>query len=411
MPLVGTWFLPRDHRAGDLLNILILGASVRAAAHSALRAGWRPVGVDLFADRDLTASCQAHRVSPAQYPGELEAVAGGLPNGPWFYTGALENHPDLVDRVARHRPLWGNAGSALRAARDPQAVADALQRAGLPCPGVRLDPRGLPRDGRWLVKPLASSSGRGIAPLGPGSTRPALPSYYQERIDGIPLAALALGHHVGARLLGVTWQWLGRPGAPFAYRGSIGPWPLSGGEQKRIAHLGTALASAFGILGLFGIDLILKDGEPWPVEINPRYTASVEVLELVLMRPLLADHGQVFDPTLRLPLLGTRTGRAQLPGVVGKAILFAERTCTLPIPARSSYRRRDWFAVPRLADVPQIGERFEAGQPVLTVFARAVSLEACRERLERKLAAWNDRLRPETSADPISSSGSSLPET
>jgi uncharacterized protein len=200
-----------------------------------------------------------------------------------------------------------------------------------------------------------------------------------------------LAQRSGATLLGVTWQWVGRPGAPFAYRGSVGPWPLKRPERARIAHLGRVLASAFGLVGLFGIDLILRAGQPWPVEINPRYTASVEVLELALGRALLADHGQVFGgaATPKQPRIPDTARR----GVVGKAILFAEHRCTVDIPARYSFQRRHWFAIPRLADVPHPGERFRPGEPVLTVFARAASIEDCRVRLERRLAAWQAHLR------------------
>ena len=51
-----------------------------------------------------------------------------------------------------------------------------------------------------------------------------------------------------------------------------------------------ALASAFGLVGWFGVDYVLRDGNPWPVEINPRYTASLEIHELASGRSLLAEH-------------------------------------------------------------------------------------------------------------------------
>ena len=43
--------------------------------------------------------------------------------------------------------------------------------------------------------------------------------------------------------------------------------------------LGTVLAQAFRLVGLFGVDGVLDAERFWPVEVNPRYTASVEVLE------------------------------------------------------------------------------------------------------------------------------------
>ena len=48
------------------------------------------------------------------------------PAGPWMYTGALENHPDLVRALSERRPLWGNDAATLRRARSPLRVARSL---------------------------------------------------------------------------------------------------------------------------------------------------------------------------------------------------------------------------------------------------------------------------------------------
>ena len=56
-------------------NLLILGASTRAAAFSALRAGLAPRCVDFFADRDLAAVCPVERVDWQEGAEGLERVA------------------------------------------------------------------------------------------------------------------------------------------------------------------------------------------------------------------------------------------------------------------------------------------------------------------------------------------------
>src|SRR5262249_54766323 len=121
------------------------------------------------------------------------------------------------------------------------------------------------------------------------------PVFYQEFIDGLSLAAIFCAHGARARLLGITRQLHGKPSAPFAYVGSIGPWPVSSGVRARVAEVGEVLAASFCLAGLFGVDLILRGEVPWPVEVNPRYTASVEVLELALRRSFLSEHRSVFE--------------------------------------------------------------------------------------------------------------------
>jgi uncharacterized protein len=418
------------------MTLLILGASARAAACSARRAGLRPESIDLFADRDLSAAGPARRIDRDSYPSGLERLAAESAEGPWIYTGALENEPDLIGRLAEARSLWGNGEETLRAVRDPAKVAEVLRHAGLPCPAVRMTPVGLARDGSWLEKPLASGGGEGICPLASGGTRFEGPVYYQERIAGPSYSGLFLGELGSARLVGVTRQRIGRPGAPFAYAGSLGPCSLAPDSVRTLEQIGGVLASAFGLKGLFGVDLILKDEVPWPVEINPRYTASVEVLEWATGRALLEEHSRVFGgngspleaknlegaggrgwwgstPPYREPWpVGDRVdaprGIGELretdireghsgntPGghfVVGKAILFAERSGDLPEFEWAPPHLND-AVPPAIADVPRPGTRVEAGEPILTVFSRARTVAACEARVRESLGRWRTLLR------------------
>src|SRR5262245_1733505 len=94
-------------------TIIIAGASARAAAFSALRAGLEPYCFDLFADADLAARCPVVRLDADGYPHNLLKEIRKSPTGPWMYTGGLENHPRLVDAISRERELWGNGAAVL----------------------------------------------------------------------------------------------------------------------------------------------------------------------------------------------------------------------------------------------------------------------------------------------------------
>ena len=109
-------------------TVLIVGASTRAAAFSALRAGLKPRCLDHFADRDLMAICTVDRVEAQEGVTGLERLALGLPPGSWLYTGPLENHPDRVERISRTHRLHGNAAETLRGTRDPFRLDNLLRR-------------------------------------------------------------------------------------------------------------------------------------------------------------------------------------------------------------------------------------------------------------------------------------------
>jgi predicted ATP-grasp superfamily ATP-dependent carboligase len=367
------------------VDLLILGASARSAAFSAIRLGLRPACADLFADLDLASACPVTPIEPGDYPDGLATFASSRSPAPWLYTGAIENRPDLVDRISLRHWLLGNPGPTLRAVRDPIALASAVRRAGLVAPEVRLDPGGLPVDGSWLIKPLSSAAGWGIRPWS-GSPEARGRVYFQERVGGLPMAALFVGDGTGSRCLGITRQFVGRPGNRFAYRGSLGPWPVGPEVRGRIEDLGRTVAGSFGLVGLFGIDLILRDDQPWPIEVNPRYTASVEVLEWATGRSPLLEHLRAFGRAS--PIRSSITPR----NYVGKAILYADRsfrwssTGVVPLAVPWEF--------PQVADIPRPGTDFRPGAPVLTVFARGGSPEACRRELGARLRAWRRRLRP-----------------
>ncbi len=400
--------------------ILIFGASTRAAAFSALCAGLRPCCVDLFADTDLQARCVVTRIPASDYPRGLLQTARRQAPGPWIYTGALENHPALVDDIASERPLWGNAGTVLKKVRSPVVLEGALRAADVPCPAVRLPGQHVPGDRRWLIKPRAGAGGTGIG-FWKGTatfTDSRGRTYLQEHIDGESCAAIYIGDGQRSLLLGLTRQLISESqlhAAPFHYCGSIGPLPIELPLRQALAKLGDVLVDSFGLRGIFGVDCSVRDDVPWPVEVNPRYTASVEVLEYAGNISTLAIHRHVFDcvavaglATLRRSVYDERFCEASLnpglhdrpppssghpPPFVGKAILFARASFLFPQDGPWQVVLRRHVAVdemPAFADIPHTGERIEAGRPILTLFARADSETACRDQLQQ-IAADLDR--------------------
>src|SRR5262249_3345045 len=146
---------------------------------------------DLFGDADLRSRCPVHVIPPRKYPHGLVDYFQQAPPGPWMYTGALENHPKLIERLSHERPLWGNPAEVLRRVRSPVEVARVLKAADLPCPEVRMSAEDLPRSKRWLIKPLAGAGGAGIR-FWESEMTSVKSVYCQEYVDGIPYSAVFL---------------------------------------------------------------------------------------------------------------------------------------------------------------------------------------------------------------------------
>jgi predicted ATP-grasp superfamily ATP-dependent carboligase len=312
---------------------------------------------------------------------------------PWIYTGGLENHPKLIAKMAAIRPLWGNGPEALRLGRDPFAVQAILRDAGLPSLQVRSDRSKLSAGCRWLRKPRKGSAGQGITFQGPGPRGRSSTHFYQQFVEGTPMSAVFVRARGTVTLLGVTEQLIGIDwlnASPFRYCGNIGPADLAESMRSELLRIGRALGDGCGLLGLFGVDFIAKEGRPWVVEVNPRFPASVEVLEMATGMAVLSFHRQAFDAAARpLPIAGSTRG------CVGKAILYAPRRLVMPptgVPrgtliAETSSKQAQTSAKWAIADIPTAGETVEKGWPILTILARDQSHDGCLALLQRTAQA------------------------
>jgi len=481
---------------------LIVGASARAAAGSARRAGFQVSAADLFGDWDLQACQRTWLVT--DYPAGFAAAIAEF-GGPWMYTGGLENHPAWVDHFAQLAPLWGNPAERLRAVRDPLRLAQVLRDAGFRFPETYLEPvsdfpgseelrpqanrpalnathvappltpsiedpsvsdtpssnlvpvshqlgsnHALGRDEfaghrlasptdsvatvsrghfvarplgstrvgpeRWLRKPLASAGGQGIQSLGvmpstvaswrataarqpvvsaeeslggrlePGSRTHVV----QKFVSGSSRTACFIASGAQTRCLGVTRQlvgcsWAGAHG--FQYVGSLGPLPLRTVARKSWERLGQVVAEAFGLRGVFGIDAIVDREGILPIEVNPRYPASLEVLEQGLGSQALRWHVAACSGD-ELHVERESIGRG--PSLcVGKAILYAKHDFRMPTAlVNSVWRAAQQERWPTIADIPRPGTVVSQGQPIWTLFASGSDLPLVARQLRAAASQW-----------------------
>ena len=347
-----------------------MGGSTRAAAWSALRAGLRPICADLFADLDTR---QVAKIVPVRdFPASLPEDVANVQADGWFYTGGLENHPDIIERMLRpdapYGPLWGTPPAALRLVRDPFWLAETLRRASLPALDVRPESSPPPADGTWLQKPLASAGGRAIRVWDrkAASRDFGEPHYFQAfQQQGDSDSAIFFAGGGTVEWQGATSGWTGhessRPPHPFSYCGSEGPTAFPGKSRLILQQMAETIVRASGVVGLFGIDFQFDGITPWIVELNPRYTASVEVLELMRRRSLLRVPGDIGSS------IPTFVGNNEPSQWVRKVVLYADRPFVAPDFSRLQ-RDSDPWRVPYVADVPVEGTLIETGWPICSVF-------------------------------------------
>ena len=378
--------------------------SVRALAESAagseLARRRFPGGflaLDYFGDTDLAALAErvplralslSRDLGRPRTAAALARAALGLDWEAVAFSGGIENRPGLLGTLGRHGRVLGNSPETVSRVRDPRGLFGFLRRAGIPHARTWTGrSAGVPGDaGRGLWKGIRSGGGARVLAARRGQARPR-GFYRQEFLAGTPGSAsfVADGRH--AVLLGLSeqlsgWRALGVRG--FRYGGSIAGPPERIVPRRAVSVLAgavEALTRRFRLRGLNGVDFILADGVPHLIEVNPRYTASMELLEEL-------SGVNFFDLHLASVLAGDLPARR--PSIpkgrfVAKGILYADRDLRVADPgplARLGCR-----------DIPAEGEAIAAGHPICTVMARAPAPAACRRLLLARAAAARRALR------------------
>ncbi|MGB4782708.1 ATP-grasp domain-containing protein [Candidatus Methylomirabilis sp.] len=371
------------------MDILIAGVSTRGLVESAVRSGLhhRIVAVDYFGDFDLGLLCTYRSIkNDLRLPYDahhLIPASSGLAWGALAYVANLENHPSVVEVMADGKPILGNSPAVLVSVRDPARFFGFLVRAGIPAPKIAFcsKPPKLDSNIPWLRKPLRSGGGHEIAVHLPGDRLE--PGFLlQEYLDGLPCGAVFAADGRDACLLGISEQLIGRTefGTDgFRYCGSIlgstGAGQTEWGDLVgSIRQVIRAITREFHLVGVNGVDFILKGKTVYPLEINPRYTASMELVEWAYGLNIFKTHLEACQG--RLP--GFDLLAHPDMGCFGKAILFASRALIFHDPR--------WWFDQGARDLPLEGEQIAQGKPVCTVFSRGQSRSECYDRLTRAAA-------------------------
>ncbi len=395
-------------------RILIIGGSTRAAADSVRRAGWEPVCADLFADQDLRMTAEV--ITVQNYPNSLPDDVAHVRADGWFYCGALENSPKLLERILKKAnfigPLLGTSPDGLGMLRNPVWLAKTLAGVGLKSLSVASQSFPPEPNGTWLQKPLASAGGRMIRVWDESAAKIPFPEphYFQQIGAGI-------GASVIFRVDSGNIKWLGSareleaptesaPPTAFSYCGSFGPIDelLVPVEAKLRKIIQTLVEQVPSLEGMVGLDFRFHGDEVWLVEVNPRYTASIEVLELSLGRSLLNPQvgaGQIDSIPFTLAEKSSSTSHFSLGAnhqnlnqarIVAKQILYASESFVAP-DLRQFVNASDPWTIPLMADVPVPGTFVERGWPICTVLASGENRHKLETIMKERLLVVREALR------------------
>jgi len=158
---------------------------------------------------------------------------------------------------------------------------------------------------------------------------------------------------------------------PPGIRNSLSTSACSSGDAAR-----QEVTRAFGLVGVNGVDFIVRRGVPYAIEVNPRYTAAMELVERAYGLSLFDAHAQACQGVL--PAFDLAAARHRTPDAVGKAIVYARR----PAPW-ATHGPGSWT---RMCGISRRRDRFAPREPICTIFARGRDAAACFAALARRAA-------------------------
>ncbi|MBS3905632.1 MAG: ATP-grasp domain-containing protein [Syntrophaceae bacterium] len=373
------------------MRTLVLGLSTRAIAESAVRGGNNVITLDYFGDQDQRALVENYSLLrdyglPFNAESLLKA-SSDLKFDSLVYTSNLENHPDLVGELASRAEVSGNGPEVLCRIRNWSIFREFCRESSIPHPVTLLpgEEKMASETFNWLLKPSHSGGGSGIRSW--DGRRLKGPHILQAHVDGIPASAAFVSNGKRSVVIGLTGQLIGNRelgASGYSWCGNILPLPIEYAKSlwilEEVEKMAARITQHFGLKGVGGVDFIISrgaDGQPCPflVEVNPRYTASMELMEWAYGLNIYSLHMKALDGGLPEFLL---SGHLNGP-YFGKGIVFTRQSVSIG-------NTKDWLDMGR-RDIPFPGEEINAGRPVCTVLAKGNTYHECLSNLLRNAAS------------------------
>ncbi|MCC7556083.1 MAG: ATP-grasp domain-containing protein [Methanoculleus marisnigri] len=347
-------------------RVLVAGFATRHVAQSARRAGYTVYAVDHFCDQDLgwyTEDCLSFDELD-ELPGKIAEFAIRHPVDALVVASGAET---IVTAI----PLCGTPPAKVERFLDKLEIQRFFEGLDVPVPPLAA--------GCYpaMIKPRRGAGGWRNAVVRAEEelrrweeTWPDIPYIAQALVDGIPSSVSCVADGRRARAIAVNRQILrGGGGSAHGFAGSVTPFshPLAG-EMIAAAE---RIAAASGCVGSIGIDFVVGE-KPWAIEINPRFQATLDTVEMATQKSVFAMHMNACRGVIPAAVPAPRQ-------VAVRRILFADRDMRLDADLAS--------LAPRVADIPWPGTEFEEGHAVASIYGCGETEEEAYADLERNTAA------------------------
>lgn len=347
-------------------RVLVAGFATRHVVQSAYRAGYEVYAVDHFCDQDLCwyTKDRATFEELDELPEAIGSIAARHPIDMLVVTSGAE---DLKTPL----PFMGTPPEKVARHLDKLAIQHFFEEQDIPVPPLAAE-----GDYPCLIKPRRGAGGWRNQMVASIEERraweeawPDVPYICQQVVEGKPCSVSCIGDGRRGRAIATNEQLLRSEGErAFGFAGSITPFAHeTAGAMVRYAERAVGFS---GCIGSVGVDFIADDAHPWAIEINPRFQATVDTVEMATGCNLFSLHLEACRGAIP-------AGMPQPRRFAARRILFAERDLVV---------RDDLSSLaPGISDIPWVGSEFEEGAAVLSVYGWGKSRDAALDMLDKTI--------------------------
>jgi uncharacterized protein len=391
-------------------NILLVGVNTRAVACSLKKLGYTVYSADYFGTRDLRSCADEVESVLNQKPNVSCGKFNQRFNPQLIREMALKmvNDVDGIIACAGSSPSWFPSKKII-GNQDVGSVEDKFSLYQKLKKHFRVPETYLPADiyeaaeiarnspgKKFILKPRSGAGGYGVRIFndhdlegvhdleghdlrGMGVTEEINSHDWimQEFIDGENISASVLSAEDETRTILTSTQIIGDTmlgqKEPFGYCGNIVPYT----SDIKISELASKVVAHLSLIGSNGVDFILKNGELYVIEVNPRLQGTFECAELSLDMNMAQAHLEACQGHL-----------SEVPPPRRFAVKMV-------VHALERSQVGD-LSFPGVCDLPLPGIIIEKGEPMVTVLSSGNVMEdtiySARKTIEKVYSAVNSSL-------------------
>ena len=359
-------------------KVLIIAAiSSRAYVQAAVDAGFTVIAIDAFCDVDtqkmalkmLLVKVENGQFIAKDFYAALATLdlsnALGLCIGAGFEASPVMLH--YLAKLSRQILLIANQANTIENIKNPSRFFAFCDTVNMCYPVTQLT-RPASTIG-WLQKQIGGSGGAHIKAVLPLELVQNTAVYYQKLQAGTPYSCLFLADTKHAQVIGFNEQWCNASPEdssvlPYRFGGAVSHAELEESIKNCIIDFITKATLDFGLKGINSCDFLLHQNTIYMLEINPRLSASLQLVQ-AKKGNLFAAHVQACMEELKVWPTIEKKSRAM-------HIIYANKTAHVP----PDMDWPDW-----VSDIPQPNSEIPAGAPICTVIACARTAKLAKQKV------------------------------